>query len=470
MGPSSSWRTPHALTLGVLFSIGVASGVVFGGLAAPWHPLWHLLHNFGAPARALWVLTGLATITAAVLSFHNATWIFEHRYHLVAALVVSLGAINGINFGRLDIFDVVFLPIAAFWFATSVVEQRPQRTPWPVLVFMGLIAIAAVDSIVNGRDVSIFSLHTILAKLALAFFTANLLVSLEVQRATLRIFLVMATGTAVLALAFTAIHFFTGFEISFVDAASERYKFTPFGKLLRATGFTQSPQTLGHYLLIALAVTLVTPVRKWIAGLFAVLYLAAIAATLSMGAITVAAVIVVAAPILRSPAYMLHYFIGYVLAGCALFFSGLGHIAYDKIIDPMTAVGVSRRLELARGGIEGILAHPYLGAGIMNFGRELKLPVHNAYLQATFEIGLLGGLAYIALLVYLLANLIVLTLKADDDQDRRWLAAITLGQMAVMLHLSFEPLFLHVVPWIYFGIATATIQIYRDKRMKEYFA
>ena len=129
--------------------------------------------------------------------------------------------------------------------------------------------------------------------------------------------------------------------------------------------------------------------------------------------------VLVLAPIVRHPKRWLHVLLTYGLIVAAAFVTGLADLVYEEVVRPMAAVGVSFRVELAADGLEAITRHPWLGAGVQNYARELILPIHNAYLQAVFDLGVFGGLALIALMGYLAVYGIAAARAAPRETDRR---------------------------------------------------
>ena len=120
-------------------------------------------------------------------------------------------------------------------------------------------------------------------------------------------------------------------------------------------------------------------------------------------------------------------------------------------------------------GLESLLRFPLIGEGLRGFtdtsGNFWHRPVHNAYLQAATEIGLLGALVFGALLLTKLTQLAILARGVDNEAY-----AIRAGFLA-LLGLGFlmfsEPMFDHSNTWLLLGLAEALI-VWRASHKPDY--
>ncbi|MCP5150463.1 MAG: O-antigen ligase family protein [Ectothiorhodospiraceae bacterium] len=458
-GPWGTVAGLAELAMAVALAFGIAALVVHDRMLGPSHPLWQSARRFELTQDLLWTGTSLVVAVAVVLAVRLLPFAFEHRFRLAAVAFALILSVNGINFGRLDIFELTFFPLLALWLATTLAEGRPVLTPRAVLAMAVLLGLGGIASVISGRATSAVTLHVLLSKLVLMFLVSNLINSRSVLHFAARVLVWAGVLSALVAILSQVLIYTVGYELSFVDAATERYKRTAIGRFLRATAFCQAPQTLGHLLVIAIGIAAITIRSLWRAVLVVGVMLVGVVMTFSMGSIMSAGVVLAIAPFLRYPRLGIHFATLYLLAGVVAYMTGLVDLVYEEVIHPLGASGVSIRLEMFRRAIVGIADHPWFGIGLMNPFRELDLPVHNVFLQAAHELGVPSLLVFVALNVYLLVRLTVIGNMLAASPDRALVWGLLLAAIGVLVHFMSIPIYLHVSVWVFLGMLAAAVAV-----------
>lgn len=462
-GMQSAVRPAVVLAPALMLAAAVGALASYDWVLGPWHPLWSLARDFVEHPSWLWMLTGLLVLSTVVFLILGTGLIFRYRYYIVATITTALAAVSGINIGRLDTFEVAFPIVLTFWLATTFVENKPILTPKFVLAVLLVIAAFTIGSIVNGRATSIFSLHSILGKLVFLFLISNIIAERYIHVFTLKTIVFVGVTSAAVAVLSQVLFFASGLEFVFGDYLNQRYKSTPIGTMLRATGFASTPQTLGNFLVIALGLALLAPISIWICIGMAFLLLAGLVVTFSIGAVGVGLIVICLAPFFRYPQHWLPILLFYVLSALLLYLSGVVEWFMAGVLEKMLYEGTSARTELARNGIAAMGRHPLLGAGIMNISRVLPLPIHNTYLQAAYEIGLPSALAFAGLLAYLGVRLTSTIVRLQDSTTRFWLKGMLLSLVGMVVHYLTEPMFVNLMPWVFLGLISGAIVAYERR-------
>ena len=108
------------------------------------------------------------------------------------------------------------------------------------------------------------------------------------------------------------------------------------------------------------------------------------------------------APLVLLPAWRLGVVLSYVGVMISLHISGVLQLIYVRILVPLGERNLDERFEFIRRGSRSIQDAPILGHGVGNIGRVLETAIHNAYIQAAGDIGLIGAAAFTTLVAYLI--------------------------------------------------------------------
>jgi len=84
--------------------------------------------------------------------------------------------------------------------------------------------VSVLASIVNGRVISLLSLHTYLVKFVAAFVLIELIATPGVHRATLRALVMISVFSALVALGSELLFVATGFQLSLDDEPTSRVR------------------------------------------------------------------------------------------------------------------------------------------------------------------------------------------------------------------------------------------------------
>ena len=107
---------------------------------------------------------------------------------------------------------------------------------------------------------------------------------------------------------------------------------------------------------------------------------------------------------------------------------------------------------------------PLVGVGLKNFENFTKnfrrLPVHNTYLQAATEVGVLGGICFLSIFLYALIRLLYLNSHVSDKNETLMIRVLLLGLVALMVSGIAEPNFDHPNTWVYLGILDGAIMTF----------
>jgi O-antigen ligase len=138
-----------------------------------------------------------------------------------------------------------------------------------------------------------------------------------------------------------------------------------------------------------------------------------------------------------------------------------------------------RRLSYHIIGVDQFLEQPIVGIGAGNFpiyygdfenrfvpGRSELRPLHNQYLQYMVESGLIGGLAYIALLFTAFLSLRDTYLKARSAELSLMAEALLFSFTSIVIQMLYLSSKFNKYLWIYIGLAIAVRAVFNDERSK----
>ncbi len=454
------------LLAAAILGVGIGVMACLDPSLSPYHPLWGIAPSYLPRIPFLWtatVVAALSLIGAAVLSWR---WAAENRYPLIVIAVTASPAITGINIGNRDAFEASFALALLIWFASAMVERRPVRTPRSVLALLMALSVMTVVSVVNGLVVSILGLHTLIVKFLAVFLIVELVSTPPLLRLAFKTLVVICIISALVALGSEVLYILTGIQISFDDTPASRLKSTPIGKMLRATAFMPATQSLGHLLLVGVALVLLQPGRLIVRLALAGLFLAGIVATFSTGSYIAAGVVVILWPLVQWPSHVLHYLGLVSTAGLIVYFTNL----WEKILSFLekgAGEGLSERIELIKGGFALIQEYPVAGIGVRNSLRVLHLPVHNSYVQMGAELGIAGGVLFTILVAYVTAAAMLAAWRAKEERDQGWCAGLALGMIGVGVHFLSTPLANDYMTYTFFGLAISAALVFRNEYASE---
>jgi O-antigen ligase len=242
-----------------------------------------------------------------------------------------------------------------------------------------------------------------------------------------------------------------------------RFAATPFGELLRASGFSRTANQyvppIGVVLVMSALLALTMPGfwRRVAYALLALVSAAAVALSAVRGMWLAAAAGLVLLPFLVKPRMAPLWILLALVATILALASGLASTGIQALAS-LTEGSVTARVDLIAGGLRAMLGS-LNGTGIDNFGPVSptfeRYPVHNAPLQAAAELGVPGLLVFVALLAWVgwrLGN----ALRAPvSEEDRLRTKALFAGYVVLLIAIQAEPMAYSQFLWIYLALAEA---------------
>ncbi|MFV2045663.1 MAG: O-antigen ligase family protein, partial [Anaerolineales bacterium] len=439
--------------------------VSFDSSFAPYHPLWNLARPFDVAHNYLWTATVVPLLLGVLLAAKRMDWLFANRYRIAVCLLVVAPAFGGINIGRLDITDIVTAFAALFFLMTLLVEDRPVLIPRIILALLLGLALFAAASAVTGGPYVILTAPAVFLKLMLLFLLANLISTPHDHQIGLKALVIVAFASAIMAILGQAVYLTTGYAFTVDDRPEEQFKCFGWICVLRATGFTASPQVLGHLLILGLGLTLLMPARARVRLFVLAVLLVGVVLTFSWGVAVTVAVLLILFPLLRWPSRSLPILITYAGVAWILHVTGAAASLYQFADSALLgSSGVTARIWTYRGGLELIAQHPIFGIGALGYipgSLQFSTP-HNAYMQIALELGLPAATLFVILVLYLLISCGMTALRIRDTESKRWVGGLFLGLVGMLIHFLSEPLYTNQIPWVYMGLVTSAIVVHKQ--------
>lgn len=445
--------------------------VTFDPIVSEWvpHALWQKLRLLDVDYKLsllVPILLGLATWS--VLMLRRAP---DTRSQMIILLVIALQT-NGFKLGPgLDLITVLPFVIACMLLAEALVSSAGRIHLSGLFFFAALLLLLDLphlaNPLVNSPVTFLANFVSVLRALMVAFVLVNLIQDERHLEFTLQVMFVVAMATATICVFQTAQGYFTGNTWTLVTEELES-KPTFLGTTKRAAGLTAWPSWAADFLVMALPYVLFRLVnsRGWVrAGyLFAVLLFAAgVIGTFTYASYVAFAVILLLFPLYGWPHRALHMLVGTLFFG-ALFYAFGGfdwawHL-FEKLV--LKSSGIIEREVYLKAAIEELSRNPWFGAGFhaeQSFSENFyRKRVHNTGLQVWTNLGLLGFLVFVTMLLTLFTQLWMLALNRAG-KIRQYLQALAMGMTGIMVEMFAEPHMSAPLVWFYLALAQVTIQI-----------
>lgn len=416
-------------------------------LGVPWSRT--LLFPLTACATALIAATLLVLVCRGVL--------FRERVRINVAIVVLFAVIPGFHYGPIHPSGFGLIFSALVLLALILVEHWPVRRDGFALFTIGLMIVFTFTSIISGRLAALVSVHTVLTKFVLVLVICGLVIDRRTQQWTLKFVLVLSVASAVVAGASLVLYVTTGYEMTYDDLME--VKNTPFGQMMRTTAFFSTTQGLAHCLILSTCLALFMPGALWLRAAMVGVMGIGIFTTFSAGAYGAMAVGLGLAPFIAYPRYTLHILAGMAAVGVLTYVTGLVSLVMQQILLPLGAGNAEERLEFIHAGLQAIGREPWLGYGVKNIGRIMDTAVHNAYVQMTADIGVIGGSAFVAFMLYLVVMIWLKQKNASDPHEKAWCKGLFLGMIVMSYHFMSEPFYDNTFSWLFMGLTLAAISL-----------
>lgn len=459
--PARPWPLPLVAIAATAAALLVLAEPALQGLVP--HRYWRMLRLEDLPLRATPLILVLSAVAAALaLGFARARPSMESCF-LVAALAAA--QLNGFRLGPLDTFDAVIFGFFALWLALRALDPDHAVALPPVVLFgLGFLILQLAHLVEQSSPVAwAKGLFGMARGVLVALLVVNLCRDARMLRFFQQVFIAVATLSALVAIAFFLLSLFAGIHFTLIQPAHEAFKPTPIGFVMRASGFCITAQHLSGFLVFATPFALWRLTETWRlrdALLLAILW-TGILFSWNFGAIFAAAVIGLAFPFLRWPQLSIHFVVAGVTLAVALYFSGYLQVLWDLSFgDHGVTKGVDQRMTLFRLGLEQIDRNPWVGTGLQGFatihGNFWHRPVHNLLGQAAAELGVIGALLFLAMLLTLITQAVLLA-AGPSEPAQGLVRRVLLMLIGLLVLMQSEPMLDHANTWLMLGFAQAAV-------------
>ena len=421
-------------------------------------------------------LTALVVVSLVSLLYFvmSLPWLWARKEMVFLVVILGAAQFTGVNFAKFDGLEVASGLLFALWLVVMFTEpRRPFQASAVIPMILGIAAFTiwtSVNVYAPWLVVSIVGVVGLGMKILVYFLLTQLITTPQILWFAVRVTIGAAVFTSIAAIVQESIYYYWGIPLTLMKFSEthEILKPTPFGLMLRATGFMPQPQHLSSFCLFALPLMMFlatcakTP-RRWRIGLwcFALLTASAIFLTLSIGAWITLTLVLLLFPYFRWPERTFHITAVIVALVLIIYFSGILVYVYEEIMQSGLGSGAGHRKQLFLLGVEKLQRNPFLGTGLRMFlrysGNYLQFPVHNAYMQAATEIGLPGAAFFCLILAWLIVHLMWLALLMRSPDGKMWPKMLLLSLLSFVSVAMTEPAFDHPNTWIFIGICDAAI-------------
>jgi O-antigen ligase len=430
---------------------------------------------FGSSLREVSYLFSAVTLLIALLAascviLRDRVW--RHRAAVVVGLVMLTSHLTAISAGPLNPLVVAILFAVGVWLL-DLLAGNGSLTPSVFRTLAILFFTCVLGSAFGAHPTEVLrGIVLFLPKLVLAIVIVALIDDAATLRFAVNALLWAAGVIALAALAILALYYF--FQLDF-SLAEEDYKFaaTPFGFLLRATGFSRTANQFAPPIAVAcvmsafLACALPGLRRRLGFALLALLTGAAVGSSIVRGAWAAVLAGLILIPFVARPRLApLWFALAFIVAFAALA-SGLAVLAIDSLAALGDSSSVGQRMDLLGAGLKAMF-ESVNGTGIDNFGPRSptfeRYPVHNAPLQAGSELGLPGLLVFLALLAWIAWRLWDAVRHNANVEDRTRMTALLIGYVVLIVAVQGEPMAYSQFLWIYLGLGEAAAKVANQQR------
>lgn len=314
----------------------------------------------------------------------------------------------------------------------------------------------------------------------LSFLIVNLCTDREGLIFLIKWLIIITTISAFIGILQEAVYVFTGFPVvGFIDAKNMKHmkEITDFGPALKVPGFTGSYIVIAFLLSTNIIITLnillyipLTALKK--ISLWVILLIMSVGLYLTFSRVTLMAlgVIVPLVIIGRLQKYLLHisalFLLLLVVVSITINFKPIIHVTdiYRKVQDAVLqerSWGELRiRLQLNREGLYGFInRHPLVGIGAGKSNRYCShfygWGAHNALIRVAGDLGIIGLIVYLCIILYSLGRIIVINIKVRDPMDIGVARGLLFAFSLYLILLQFDSVYQGVYLWFLIGVIAA---------------
>jgi hypothetical protein len=418
-------------------------------------------------------------VLAATLALQVVLWASKKAgYYTVLFIFVLIGSaqLSGFKLGFIDPLDVFTFIAFGVWLSEQLLRPKTPVVAPAVLYLAALLLIIDIPLFVHQGPVRFLIGFLGLWKvILLTFVMMNIIKSEQSVRLAVRVFIGVAVISALIGISQSLLYLFAGIKFSLIDefGNSETYlKATFLGVMLRASGLNATVQHLSGFLVLALPFLMFRVLAasgrerlKYLLG--CMILLVGIVLSWNYTAFAATFAILALSPFVIWPHRALHIVLAMLVVALVLYYTGVLDWVYRIYLSDSGAFkGFGQRFTLMKFGFEKLARNPWIGEGLRGFarfsGNYWHRPVHNAYMQAATEIGLLGALVFAGILLTTLTQLLLLTRRATSEAQQI-LKPTLLGMIGLMSLMLGEPMLDHSNTWLYLGLAQSVVLLYNTR-------
>lgn len=428
------------------------------------------------------VFLSLLAVSVFILNINRINQLLIEKREKIFILLLIAGLHTvGLIPGKLDTSDLILGMLMVWWFINLFVTKDYKIAVSPLHFFNAALLLCAFLSVVNGGFFVIFSMFPLAKAIVSSFFIIDIVRRKEWTIYFIKTLFIITTISALVGI-FQEIVFLVSGKILFeVDPKFLKLILepTPFGTFLRVPAYTGMHLFLANYLVISLLIGLnaffylrdrLTGREKLFLKIAMTFMSVALILTFSKTNMLGLAAGIMLSILIKWPHRVIH-----ILSTLLLLVVGSYYIPhlwekiFNRVVSDLELSGdIGLRVQLIRSGIEGFLyKHPLLGAGL---GRGkaytqdvMEWGVHNAFVRAADDVGILGFIVFFSLFAYAFMRIITTIPLVKNLDEKTILIALLSGFVAYTINIQFQPDFLSYYNWIFIGFIESTVVVFRKK-------
>ncbi|GEM_PF-2185982 len=428
------------------------------------------------------VLAFIIMITLLLFLRIDSLWREKDRWAIIFGMIMA--QFSGFALGKLDMLELATVILTGFWLIVVFVEGERKIQVSPLFFFILGLLFLAILTLVNRPPITSFV--AIGEKFILFFLVVDFLRKRSLVKTSAHLLVWTGVFSAVVAIIQFVVFLFWGMVWTFgapENNPNSILKPTFLGMMVRAIAFFPNPAGLNDYLLVGLPLALFAAFfyKGW--GLRSVYIIAAflmisgIVLTWSASGLIGLGIIFLLFFYIYRPAFSIQYSCLILFVAISAYFLSLWEWG-GKLIEGFggSLVG-SVRMDLLELGMASLERNPLIGLGVQNFGSFsgnffptgpyiLKYPVHNAFIQMATELGIIGGLLFLGIVLFVFIRLLAL-LHSNLPVEEKWIfKGFLLAWAAILVHMMTEPMAYEGTLWLILGLieGSAIVMIRESRR------
>lgn len=397
------------------------------------------------------------------------------EYTFIFFLVLSFHTV-GLSLSRMGTNDFFFICAVLIW--TLITFKEKNRTiVWSFLHFLNFfLLVSTLLGILHNGLFYVITVIPLLKAVIVCFLIIDFVRRVEHVYFLMKIVLLITTASALFAIIQEIVYLLTGTILAQIDVKNIELILepTPFGTFLRVPALTSMHLFLANYLIIGIFICMNCIVylkssfskaeRRFLTIALTIMFSALILTFSKTNFLGLLGGVILFL-ILKWRSKFFHFLILFVVAGVTSYYLGFFDTVTEYFSKARNIGDVGLRAELMKSGIEGFLqSHPIVGVGIDNskmYTQDIMWGVHNAFLLAADETGILGFIAFCSIFIYLFYRLLSTILLVQAEEEKVILKILLYTFVAYFINIQFQPDFLSYYNWILFGIIESTVITFR---------